>query len=110
MTQPAVRPFYETIVETIALSGITHLSLIGSLITKTLILENHDAIIAAWKNRVLCQGFNIPGVLEHLENQKQLAEASKPRPCYIRHVDPVTGWESWTPVEQPTTDPQTEGK
>ena len=81
----ARRPFHETIVDQIrdeTSDAYDDLDVLGRLIMATKIPKNHDAIIAAWKERIKEtddeDGF-LASVLADLDVQKQEAAAEERR-------------------------------
>lgn len=74
------RPFHETIVDAIKRAHVIELQPLALLIVDTKIPKNHDAILAAWEQRLKEVGWDpkdtsVPAVL--LEQKQEAAEEAK---------------------------------
>ncbi len=108
------KPYHETLV-TFLRSFPSEATLIelSNFICTTDLPHNHDAVLDAWKNAWRRNGrefYEQKGYFVNVIKFITQEKAKLPTPSYTLVIDPVTKRESWIPVEQPTTDPQTEGK
>lgn len=73
----SLKPFHESIVKIIEKCHEHEASLLASLIKSTIITENHDAIISAWKKRMMKFKFHDFDVPEIINKQKATNKSVK---------------------------------